>query len=119
MPKRKSRMTIEAVVGMLESSAQLDNSAVERRKIEASDFGKSRGFQRDWDGKSRELIDISGGYSLGIMQSAQVIVGLAAELILKYTYEFENPSVIAPQTHKLYDKLYSKLSAIRRRQHRS
>ena len=46
--------------------------------------------------------------------SAQVIAELAAELILKYTYELENPSATAPQTHKLYDKLYSKLSTNRR-----
>ena len=46
--------------------------------------------------------------------SAQVIAGLGAELALKYVYEIENPSATAPQTHKLYDKLYSKLSANRR-----
>ena len=112
--KRKRPITVEVVVGMLESSAQLDSAAAERRKIEAADFGKSRGFQRDRDGKSRKLIDISGGYSIGMTVSAQVIAGLAAELALKYVYEIENPSATAPQTHKLYDKLYSKLSTNRR-----
>ena len=112
--KRKRPITVEVVVGMLESSAQLDSTAEERRKTEAADFGKPRGFQRGPDGKRREVIDISGGYSIGMMQSAQVIAGLAAELALKYAYETENPTAVAPQTHKLYDKLYSKLSTNRR-----
>ena len=112
--KRKRPITVEVVVGMLESSAQLDSTAAERRKTEAADFGKSIGFQRGRDGKTREVIDISGGISIGITQSAQVIAGLAAELALKYVYEIENPTAVAPQTHKLYDKLYSKLSTNRR-----
>ena len=112
--KRKRPLTVDVVVGMLESSAQLDSAAAERRKIEAADSGKSRGFQRDRDGKSRKVIDISGGYSIGMTVSAQVIAGLAAELALKCVYEIENPTAVAPQTHKLYDKLYSKLSTNRR-----
>lgn len=112
--KRKRPITMDVIVGMLESSAQLDSTAAERRKIEAADFGKSRGFQRGRDGRTRQIVDISGGYSIGITQSAQVIAGLAAELALKYVYEIENPNAIAPQTHKLYDKLYRKLSAKRR-----
>ena len=112
--KRKRPITVDVIVGMLESSAQLDSTAAERRKIEAADFGMSRGFQRGLDGRTRQIVDISGGYSIGITQSAQVIAGLAAELALKYVYEIENPNAIASQTHKLYDKLYSKLSAKRR-----
>ena len=113
-PKRKLPITVNVVVGMLESSAQLDGAAAERRRIEAAGFGKSRGFQRDRDGKTREVVDISGGYSIGITQSAQVLAGLAAELALKYAYETDNPDVVTPPTHKLYDKLYSKLSTNRR-----
>ncbi len=112
--KRKLPITVDVVVGMLESSAQLDSNAAERRKIEAADFGKTRGFQRGRDGKTREMIDISGGISIGMTQSAQVIAGLAAELALKYVYEIENPTAVAPQTHKLYDKLYNKLPTNRR-----
>ena len=49
MLKRKSRMTIEVVVGMLESSAQLDNSAAERRKIGSRGFLESQeDFNETW-----------------------------------------------------------------------
>ena len=113
-PKRKLPRTVSVVVGMLESSARLDGAAAERRKIEAAGFGKSTGFQRDRDGKTREVVDISGGYSIGMTQSAQVIAGLAAELALKYAYETEHPTDVASPTHKLYDELYSKLSETRR-----
>ena len=115
-PKRKLPITIDVVVGMLGSSARLDTAAAERRQIEAERFGTTRGFQTDLHGNMREAIDISSGYSIGITQSAQVLAGLAAELALKYAYEADHPSAVAPRTHKLYDKLYRKLSAIRRQE---
>ena len=93
------------------------NSTVLQQSAEKSKpriLGSREDFKEDRDGKTREAIDISGGYSIGMMQSAQVIAGLAAELALKYAYETENPTAVAPKTHKLYDKLYSKLSANRR-----
>ncbi len=49
-----------------------------------------------------------------MIQSSQVLAGLAAELALKYVYEIEHPDVIAPQTHKLYNDLYRRLSVNRR-----
>ncbi len=113
-PTRKAPVIESLVVGMLESSAHIDSVAAKRQKIEAAKFGTRRGWQQDRHGEMREVIDISGGYSIGMIQSAQVLAGLAAELALKYVYEIEHPDAVAPQTHKLYDDLYSKLSVNRR-----
>ena len=112
-PTRKARVIESLVVGMLESSAHIDSLATERQKIEAEEFGR-RERKQDQHGEMREVRDISGGYSIGMIQSAQVLAGLAAELALKYVYEIEHPDAVAPQTHKLYDDLYSKLSVNRR-----
>ena len=112
-PARKAPVIESLVVGMLESSAHIDSLAAERQKIEAEEFGR-REWQQDQHGERREVIDISGGYSIGMIQSAQVLAGLAAELALKYVYEIEYPDAVAPQTHKLYDDLYSKLPVKRR-----
>ena len=100
--RRKTAMTINLVAGMLESSAHLDELASDRRKIEAETIGRSLGWRRFPYGKLYEYIDVSGGYSLGIMQSAQVLVGLAAELSLKYAFESEHPNEVAPTSHKLH-----------------
>ena len=113
--KRKLPITRDVVVGMLEGSALLDTAAAERRKCEAERFGKSLGFKQDPHGNVQEVVDISGGYSIGISQSAQVLAGLAAELALKYAYETDHPACVAPSTHKLYE-LYSKLSVNRRQE---
>ena len=106
-------MTINLVAGMLESSAHLDELASTKRKIEAETIGQSIGWKRFSDGEMYECIDISGGYSLGIMQSAQVLVGLAAELSLKYAFESEHPNTVAPSSHKLHS-LYCGLSKEKR-----
>ena len=66
----------------------------------------------DWHGNSYEVIDVLGGYAIGISISAQILAGQAAELVLKYAYEAEN-SKTAPQTHEL-DALYRLLSQDRK-----
>ena len=48
---RKNRVIVSLVIGMLESSARIDSAATERRKIEAVEFGKSLGWQRDRHGE--------------------------------------------------------------------
>ena len=47
--------------------------------------------------------------SRGITLSAQILAGQAAEVALKYAYEFEHSDKTAPQIHWL-DDLYSRLS---------
>lgn len=113
MPSRKQPMTIETVVGMLDSSARLDEIAAKRRRIEAEEFGTLTGQRMEVRGESYETIDITGGYSIGITLSAQILAGQAAELALKYAYEFENPAKVAPGTHDL-DDLYGRLSSDRK-----
>ena len=108
-PGRKRPTTIPAIAGMLESSAHLDQLAAKRRIIEAEKFGRPTGQTMNWHGKDYEVADITGGYSLGITISAQILAGQAAELALKYAYESENLNVSAPARHEL-DFLYSKLS---------
>lgn len=110
---RKTPMTINLVAGMLESSAMLDTHAAKQGKIEAKTVGKPMGWHQGPDGIVREVIDVSAGYSLGIMQSAQVLAGLAAELVLKYAFESENPKLVAPSSHHLHD-LYCRLSQKKR-----
>ena len=108
--RRKGTITEPLIVGMLESSARLDEAAAERRRVEAAESGKSLGLKPGPDGKLREVINISGGYSIGMTQSAQVLAGFAAELALKYAYEKEHPDDTAPPSHKLRDDLYRALS---------
>ena len=112
-PKRKQPGTVEAVVGMLESSARLDGVAAEKRRSEAAEFGRSTGKRMESHGESNEVIDILGGYSLGIFLSAQILAGQAAELALKYTYEQEFPGRVACTTHDL-GALYEQLSMARK-----
>ncbi len=112
-PTRKAPVIESLVVGMLESSDHIDSLAAERQKIEAAKSSR-REWQQDQYGEMREFTVISGGYSIGMIQSAQVLAGLAAELALKYVYEIERPDAVAPQTHKLYDDLYSELPVKRR-----
>ena len=108
-PRRKQPITVEAIVGMLESSAHLDAMAAEQRRKEAGEFGRPTGQLMDWKGESYEVVDVTGGYSIGITLSAQILAGQAAELGLKYVYEAENPRVGAPRGHQL-DALYEKLT---------
>ncbi len=110
---RKSEITISAVVGMLESSAHLDELATERRRSEAEKFGRTTGERMEWDGKSYEVVQLEGGHSIGITLSAQIIAGQAAELALKYAFEVEYPIKSAPSIHRL-DDLYSQLSKERK-----
>ena len=108
-PGRKQPITIEAIVGMLESSARLDGVAAKKRKDEAGEFGRPARDQMNWRGRPRETIDVTGGYSIGILISAQILAGQAAELALKYAYESENPRVSAPRGHEL-NASYERLS---------
>ncbi len=111
--KRKQQSTVEAVVGMLESSAHLDEVAAEKRRSEAAEFGRSTGQHRNFHGTSHAVIDITGGYSLGIFLSAQILAGQAAELALKYAYEQEHPDKTAGTKHDLA-ALYDQLSVARK-----
>ena len=65
---------MDAILGMLYSSAFLDDHAIEKK-------GES--------------------YSFGITQSAQILAGQAAELALKLAFEKENPGKVAPTMHQL------------------
>ena len=107
--KRKQPITIEVVVGLLESSAHLDNHATEKRRSKEAKFGRATGQRIDLHGESLKKIGISGGYSIGIHLAAQMLASHAAELALKYAYESENPNQSAEKTHRL-DILYYKLS---------
>ena len=46
---------------------------------------------------------------IGLYQARVVVIALAAELALKFSYEQENPSEVAPATHDLRD-LFAELS---------
>ncbi len=114
--RRKLPITIPAVVGMLESSAHLDERAREKRKEEAQHSGVNitRGEKMEWHGQSYEIVDLpSNSYSLGIMLSAQILAGQAAELAIKYVYQIEHPTAPPLEGHFL-DDLYVKLSNGRR-----
>ena len=110
---RKQPITKDVVVGMLDSSARLDALAADKQREEAKEFGRSMKEHVDMDGKSYEVINISGGYSIGIMLSAQILAGQAAELALKFAYEAENPNQAAPKSHEL-SGLYERLSQDRK-----
>ena len=114
---RKDPNHLSVVIGMLESSAHLDEEAAKKRKVEAASYGSSVGPVRLPSGKVGEGIQIPVGrtLSLGTMVSAQVLAGLTAELALKYAYEADHPDKAAPGTHKLYSGLYCKLSNDRKR----
>ena len=114
--RRKSPVTIPAIVGMLESSAHLDALAAEKRKDEEKQVGAPTGRKVDWHGKSYELVELPhDAYSIGITLSAQIVAGQAAELALKYAFQVENPDKVAPQIHWL-DDLYRRLSSNRKNQ---
>ena len=98
---------------MLESSARLDTMAAEQRRREADEFGRPTGQFMDFKGESYEVVDVTGGHSIGITLSAQILAGQAAELALKYAYETENPGVSAPRGHKL-EALYERLTKNRK-----
>ena len=112
--RRKLPSTIEVVVGMLEGSTNLDGMAAKKREVESKEFGKETGQHVSVDGKLLSVVDITGGYSLGISISAQIIAGQAAELSLKYAYEAEHPNKYAETTHRL-DVLYNQLSQDRKK----
>ena len=109
-PKRKAPITIPAIVGMLESSARLDEFAAQQREVEASKIGRATGEIVDWHGEQREVVALPlNAYSFGMIQSAQILAGQAAELALKYAFESKKPQDIAPTIHEL-DCLYELLS---------
>ena len=119
--KRKQPITLGMIVGILESSALIDEKASEKQKQEAEAFGR---VMEPLNKEVRELlqlperatprvIDLTGGYSIGMFQSAQVLAGLAAELALKLAYEHERPGVSAPDTHDLFS-LYKRLTVERK-----
>lgn len=114
---RKDPNLLSVVIGMLESSAHLDEEAAKKRQVEATSHGRSAGPIRMASGEVREMIrlPVSQTLSLGTTVSAQVLAGLAAELTLKYAYEADHPCKAAPGTHELYRRLYRKLSDDRKR----
>ena len=114
---RKNPKLLSVVIGMLESSARLDEEAAKKRRVEAKSHGSFAGPVRMASGKVGKMIRLPVGQtlSLGTTVSAQVLAGLAAELALKYAYEADYPRRVAPGTHKLYSGLYSKLSDDRKR----
>ena len=111
---RKQPITPDLVVGLLESSAHLDEYAAVRRAEDAEEYGTVRRRKAvPPDGVIREVIYLERAYSLGITQGAQVLGGLAAELALKYLWEDENPGQSAPGTHELHN-LFRSISSQRR-----
>ncbi len=107
---RKSPHSISFIVGMLESSAHLDNLGQERRGQEADTMENNGSDNVLLNGKVYQAVVLPpNSCSLGITLAAQILAGQAAELALKYVFEQENPSKTAPQIHRL-DILYSKLS---------
>ena len=112
--RRKLPITIPAVVGMLESSAHLDERAREKRKEEAQRSGVTRSEKMEWHGQSYDVVDLpSDSLSLGITLSAQILAGQAAELAIKYVYQVEHPTAPPLEGHFL-DDLFLKLSSDRR-----
>ena len=89
------------IVGMLESSALLDQKAAEMRRSE-SIHGISRGVQTIGS-FTAEVIALPLSHSLGVTISAQVLAGQAAELGLKLLYE-EKTQRSAIRNHDLYDQ---------------
>lgn len=118
---RKQPITLPMIVGVLESSAMLDERASARQKQVAAERGHEATIQTDElpeeirssAGAAPRVIDLTGDYSIGILQSAQVLAGLAAELALKFAYEQEHTNEAAPNEHDLL-VLYKKLSEKRR-----
>ena len=111
---RKTAITPDLVVGLLESSAHLDEFAAARRKEDAARYGTVKRRQAvPPDGTIREVTFLERAYSLGITQGAQVLAGLAAELALKYVWEDENSGQSAAGTHKLHN-LFRSISRTRR-----
>ena len=110
---RKQPITKHMVVGLIESSVHLDKLAGEKRRSEEVEFGRATGQTMEFGGESYKVVDLSGGVSIGILLSAQMLAGHAAELALKYAYESENPNQYAPNIHDL-DSLYGKLSPERK-----
>ena len=103
MPKKKLLPSLSAyvIVGMLESSAMLDEKASEMRKLE-SRHGQSQGVQTV-SGVTAEVIALPLSHSLGVTVSAQVLAGQATELSLKLLYE-EKTHKLASQNHDLYSE---------------
>ena len=103
-PGRKTAVTPDLIVGLLESSAHLDEWAVVRREEDAAQYGTTtERVPTPPDGKVRTVKRMQRAYSLGITQGAQVLAGLAAELALKFVWEYEHPGQSASRTHKLHN----------------
>lgn len=107
--------TVATVVGMLESSAHLDDRAAAQREKEAENWGVPR--HEKWQGRLYEVVDLPSdkSYSLGITLGAAILAAHAAELALKLAFESEHPCRYAPRIHDL-EALYSQLSPNRRAQ---
>ena len=123
--KRKQPITLATIGGMLKSAAIINehfNTRLEQESIVVGTIlrtptGKEREALQLSDRASALGIDLtegySGNYSIGMYQSCQVLVGLAAELALKFAYEQDNPSMDPPGGHDLF-VLYGKLSQDRK-----
>ena len=117
--KRKQPITKEVIAGILVSAEIVNERANARQDQEQAKFGRvehdphvpeeiTDAMQLP-EGASPQVINLTGGHSIGMHQSARVLLGLAAELALKFAYEQENPDASAANTHDLFD-LYHKLS---------
>ena len=100
---RKKPITLDVIVGMLDSAARLDEIGTDMRRSEAQKYGIKTGEYKEFKGELREVIQLTGGRSLGVTLSAQILAGQAAELVLKYAYESDNPARIAPDIHDLHE----------------
>ena len=123
--KRRQPITLATIAGMLKSAAIINEHFNTRFKQEVTESGsvvrppteEEKDALQFHKGASALGVSLSerysGNYSIGMYQSAQVLVGLAAELALKFAYEQENPNISAPNSHDLFD-LYHNLSRERK-----
>ena len=123
--ERKQPITLAMIAGLLKSAAIINEHFNTRLKQEATEPDSVMRPPTEEEKNALQLPNgvsalgvnltegYSGNYSIGMFQSVQVLVGLAAELALKFAYEQENANVRAPNKHDLFD-LYHKLSNERR-----